>query len=104
MPFAAYGEGVSQVNTVHLACTNPAFTTTDGGSSNVLINGIKACRLDDLSLTHAVPGPSVCNAHATKLTKASTTVFVNGKGMGRVEDTYECTASITTGSPNVRVN
>lgn len=104
MPFAAYGDGKSIVNTIHNACVLPVTTTTLVGSSNVLVNGIKACKTGDLNLIHNVPVPGGCGTHSTALTAASPSVFVNGEGMGRIGDTYSCSAMIITGSTNIRVN
>jgi len=45
----------------------------------------------------------VCSLHALPIDGASKTVFVNGKGIARVGDTYACPGAASEGSSNVFV-
>lgn len=106
-------DGTEQVDTVHGAeggdkcAKRPIITATDEGSSDVFCNSIGVVRIDDKVKEHKIGGGPVdgesksCKPHSPVLTKGSTTVFVNSKGMGRKEDTYKCGAKIITGSENV---
>lgn len=85
--------------------TTPLTSASDAGSSNVLVNGIGVVRKDDAMVAHpdgipCVPAPV---NHTPTLTTASSTVFVNGKAIGRVGDNYILGVShiITTGASNV---
>jgi len=70
------------------------------GSPNVYVNGIKWSRQGDNNTTHLLPG-SPCPAHASPIASGSSTVFVNGKGAGRVGDGITACTSVAAGSPNV---
>lgn len=70
------------------------------GSSNVLVNGIPVSRQGDLNSTHLLPG-NPCPPHAAPITIGSTTVRVNGRGIGRVGDSITSCTSVAQGSPNV---
>jgi uncharacterized Zn-binding protein involved in type VI secretion len=83
----------------------PLTSASVAGSSNVLVNGIGVVRKGDVMVAHpdgnpCVPAPVL---HTPTLTTASSTVFVNGKAIGRVGDDYVMGVShiITTGSSNV---
>lgn len=68
------------------------------GSDNVFVNGIAAHREGDGWATHCNPTP-IC--HASVLASGSSTVFVNGKQIGRVGDPVACGSTVASGSPNV---
>ena len=68
------------------------------GSPNVYCNNIPISRQGDVNTSHLLPAP-ICPSHAVAITTGSTTVFVNGKGCGRVGDAT-CT-SVAEGSDNV---
>ena len=72
------------------------------GSPNVFVNGIAVSRQGDLNTVHLLP-PNVppCPAHAAPIATGSTTVFVNGRGKGRVGDAISGCTSVAAGSPNV---
>ena len=55
------------------------------GSGNVFANGIPISRQGDKNTTHLKPG-SPCPPHSAAIASGSSTVFVNGKGCGRVGD------------------
>jgi len=70
------------------------------GSPNVAVNNIPVSRQGDVNTVHLLPG-SPCPAHSAAITTGSTTVFVNGKGIGRVGDAITGCTSVAIGSPNV---
>ena len=70
------------------------------GSPNVFCNGIAVSRQGDNNTTHLLPGVP-CPAHAAPIASGSGTVFVNGKGCGRVGDSISACTSVAAGSSNV---
>ena len=70
------------------------------GSGNVFINGIPVSRQGDVNTGHLLPG-SPCPSHAAPIASGSSTVKVNGKGIGRVGDAISGCTSVAAGSPNV---
>lgn len=70
------------------------------GSGNVFVNSIPWSRQGDVNTVHLLPG-SPCPAHAAPIATGSSTVFVNGKGAGRVGDSISGCTSVAAGSPNV---
>jgi uncharacterized Zn-binding protein involved in type VI secretion len=78
-------------------CASPTTQATDAGSNDVIVNGIGAVRQGDSMKTH--PGPG-CGPHAPTLSSFSSTVIVNGKGVGRLNDAYNG-HTITSASSDV---
>jgi uncharacterized Zn-binding protein involved in type VI secretion len=72
------------------------------GSGNVFVNGIPVSRQGDVNTIHLLPGVP-CPSHSAPITTGSTTVFVNGKGCGRVGDSISGCTSVAAGSGNVFV-
>lgn len=70
------------------------------GSPNVFCNGIPISRQDDLNTGHLLPG-SPCPSHQAPIAVGSTSVFINGKGCGRVGDAISGCTSVAQGSSNV---
>lgn len=70
------------------------------GSPDVFVNGIAVSRQGDNNDVHLLPGIP-CPAHAAPITVGSTTVFINGKGCGRIGDAITACTSVAEGSPNV---
>lgn len=70
------------------------------GSPDVFVNGIAWSRQGDLNTTHLLPG-SPCPPHTAPITTGSSTVFINGKGAGRVGDAITACTAVAAGSPNV---
>ena len=68
------------------------------GSPDVFCNGIPISRQGDNNTGHLLPGVP-CPSHSASISVGSTTVFVNGKGCGRIGDAT-CT-SVAGGSSNV---
>lgn len=79
-------------------CASPLITATGVGNSTVFINGIMVVKIDDPVAVHPFLG---CGPDTSVLTTSSTTVFANGKGVGRIGDQYTSDNTITSGSPNV---
>lgn len=72
------------------------------GSPNVLINGIPAARVGDVSTPHVGPGCKV--THVSSVVTGSPNVLVNGRPLAHVGSTMLACTVVMTGSPNVRVN
>jgi len=70
------------------------------GSPDVFVNGIPWSRQGDNNTAHLRPGVP-CPTHAAPIAVGSTTVFVNGKGAGRIGDAISGCTSVAQGSPNV---
>ena len=80
--------------------THCSGMTRAQGSSNVFANSIGVSRQGDVNTTHLLPG-APCPAHTAGITSGSGTVFVNGKGCGRVGDGISACTSVAAGSSNV---
>jgi uncharacterized Zn-binding protein involved in type VI secretion len=108
MPGIARKGGTDSVNTVHgatggIRCNaSPTTVATSDGSSNVFVNGIGVVREGDVVQSHN--NGSACSTHAPGLVSFSANVKVNGKGVGRLNDTYGCGAKITSASSTVFAN
>ena len=70
------------------------------GSPNVRVNSIPVSRQGDNNTSHLLPA-AVCPPHTAPIATGSTTVFINGKGCGRVGDAISGCTSVAEGSPNV---
>lgn len=114
MPGIARKSGTDTVNTVHVSVGDaaggdgsicdaaPQTIVTSQGSNNVFVNNIGAVRKTDLEQAHTIP--PVCATHATGLATHSPNVFVNNLEVGRLGDSYNCGATITSSSTNVFAN
>ena len=71
------------------------------GSLNVRCNGKGISRRGDLNAVHLKPCVPICCGHAAPIAIGSLTVFVNGKGCGRVADKITSCTEVFQGSPNV---
>ena len=70
------------------------------GSPNVRANSIAILRQGDNNTGHLLPGVP-CPSHAAPIASGSSTVRVNGKGIGRVGDGISGCTSVAAGSSNV---
>jgi len=86
---------IGDADLVH--CSVP---TRAQGSPDVFVNGIPVSRQGDNNDVHLLPGVP-CPAHAAPITVGSTTVFINGKGCGRIGDAITSCTAVAQGSPNV---
>ena len=80
--------------------THCSGMTRAEGSGDVFVNSIPWSRQGDNNTTHLLPGVP-CPAHAAPIAVGSSTVFVNGKGAGRVGDAISGCTSVAAGSSNV---
>ena len=97
MPAVSRKSGTDSISTGH-DCD--ATTVTDQGSSDVIVNSIGAVRAGDLCQVHLIKVGNSCVPHTVPLTSFSGSVFVNGKGVGRLGDEYSG-HTVTSGSGNV---
>jgi uncharacterized Zn-binding protein involved in type VI secretion len=72
----------------------------DQRSGDVIVNGTGVSRQGDNNTGHLKP-PAPCPPHAAPIAVGSTTVFANGKGVGRIGDAISGCTSVATGSSNV---
>ena len=101
MRAAARGNGSDQVYSrtgTGRECASPLRTSTGECSATVFVNGIGAVRASDKVAPHPFGG---CGPDTSGLSTFSSTVFVEGRGMGRIGDEYTSDNTITTGSSTV---
>lgn len=91
---------VCRGNSVDSDVTHCSTPLRDQLSSDVRVNGTGISRQGDNNTSHLLPGVP-CPSHAAPITTGSTTVFVNGKGCGRIGDAVTACTSVATGSSNV---
>lgn len=70
------------------------------GSPDVFVNNIPWSRMGDNNTPHLLPGDP-CPVHAAPIATGSRTVFVNGRGGGRVGDSIAGCTAVAQGSDNV---
>jgi uncharacterized Zn-binding protein involved in type VI secretion len=97
---AASTDSVTSLTGAGTGCNSPLTTTTGiDGSPNVFVNTKAVVRETDIVGDHVKSG---CILKDTSmLTTFSSTVFVNGLGIGRLGDKYTDDNIITSGSSNV---
>jgi len=98
---AATGDFTLQANIPHPTCD--VITFTDKCSTNVKIGGIGVVRQGDLVAPHTIKIGKTCITHSTPLVSFSSSVRINGKGVGRKNDLYGCGCKILTGRSSVKV-
>ncbi len=69
-------------------------------SPDVYANGIPVSRQGDVNTGHLLPGVP-CPSHQAPITTGSSTVFINGRGCGRIGDAISGCTSVAEGSPDV---
>lgn len=69
------------------------------GSSDTFCNGLSISRQGDINTGHLLPG-SPCPGHVAPIAAGSSTVFVNGRGCGRVGDSVAGCTAVASGSSN----
>ena len=80
--------------------THCSGMTRAAGSPDVFCNDIAVSRQGDNNTGHLLPGVP-CPSHAAPIEVGSTTVFINGKGCGRIGDAVAGCTSVAAGSSNV---
>lgn len=98
MPASAR-EGDS-VATGHICDTITVLDTPS--QSTVFVNNILACRLGDLTVSHAAPPSPPCAPHVAPIIGSSSTVYISGVLAARLGDACD-EGSIISGSPNVYI-
>ena len=93
MPAICRGNSVD-ADVVH--CSQPL---RDQLSPDVTVNGTGISRQGDNNTVHLLPG-APGPPHVAPITTGSTTVFINGKGCGRIGDGITACTSVATGSEN----
>ena len=94
MPAVCRGDSVD-ADVAHCSGMN-----RDQRSGDVKVNGTDISRQGDNNTSHLLPG-TPCPSHAAPITTGSSTVFINGKGCGRIGDAITGCTSVATGSSNV---
>lgn len=79
-------------------CMSPVTTVTGAPSCQVFVNGHPIVRIDDQVASHPYAG---CSPDMSTLTTSSSTVFIGGKGLGRIGDQYTSDNTIISGSSTV---
>ena len=69
-------------------------------SDNVMVNGRGWSRQGDVNTFHQYD-PDCIKSHAQPIATGSSTVFINGKGAGRVGDDIAGCTNVAEGSDNV---
>ena len=80
--------------------THCSGMTRAEGSPDVNVNGIPWSRQGDKNTVHKLPG-NPCPSHGVPITTGSGTVFVNGKGAGRIGDAITACTAVSGGSGDV---
>jgi len=75
--------------------------TRQGKSDDVFVNGLGVSRQGDNNTSHLLPEIIPCPSHSAAITIGSTSVFINGKGCGRVGDAIAGCTAVAVGSPDV---
>lgn len=69
------------------------------GSPDTFVNGIPISRQGDVNTGHLLPGDP-CPAHVAPIATGSSTVFINGRGCGRIGDAVAGCTHVAQGSPD----
>ena len=91
MPAICRGDSVDQ-DVIHCEVPNRLER-----SPNVFVNGTGISREDDKNDLHEAL-TLLCDEHQAPIQTGSTTVFINGKGCGRIGDNVTGCTSVATGS------
>lgn len=70
------------------------------GAKTVYVNGIPWSLMGHLNTPHLLPG-SPCPTHTAPIATGSLTVFVEGRGAGRIGDYIAGCTAVAQGSDNV---
>ena len=103
MPAIARANGVDGVLSrtgLGRGCGSPMMTSTGSGTSTVFVGGFQIVLQGDLVGSHPFLG---CGPDLSPLTTFSSTVFIGGKGVGRIGDEYTSDNIITSGFSTIFV-
>ena len=92
---------VCRGNSVDADISHCSTPRRDQMSSNVIVNGTGISREDDHNTSHLIPSDVPCPSHTAPIATGSTSVFINSKGCGRVNDAITGCTRVATGSSNV---
>jgi uncharacterized Zn-binding protein involved in type VI secretion len=96
---ARQGDSVLSRDGTGFRCRFPMQTSVgEVNDKQVFANGILIVVKDNKVAPHPKGG---CSLDDSKLTKVSEKVFIGGKGIGRIGDSYDGKNTITKGSSNV---
>ena len=70
-------------------------------SEDVIVNGRGWSRQGDRNVPHLKPSGDTCVVHQAPIATGSQTVFINGKGAGRVGDSITGCTQVAEGSSDV---
>lgn len=87
-------------NSVDADVTHCSTPLRSALSPDVIVNGTGISRQGDNNTPHLIPTAVPCPTHAAPIATGSTTVFINGKGCGRIGDAISGCTSVATGSAN----
>jgi|TARA_R110000765_G_scaffold361147_1_gene451350 uncharacterized Zn-binding protein involved in type VI secretion len=87
-------------NSVDADVTHCSTPLRSALSPDVIVNGTGISRQGDNNTPHLIPIAVPCPTHAAPIATGSTTVFINGKGCGRIGDAISGCTSVATGSAN----
>ena len=87
-------------NSVDADVTHCSTPLRSALSPDVIVNGTGISRQGDNNTSHLIPTAVPCPTHAAPIATGSTTVFINGKGCGRIGDAISGCTSVATGSAN----
>lgn len=84
------------------ACTGSTTIDTSNTDGTVKANGINIIVVGAPTVSHPFPPLPPCAPHVANLNEGSSSVFINGIAVGRIEDSAD-SGSMTSGSSNVFV-
>lgn len=71
------------------------------GSSNVMVNGLPACKVGDSVTVHCEPCNPNVPCHISAQASGASTVLINGMPAARIGDSIACGSTNAEGSGNV---
>ena len=89
------------LSTGHI-CSSTTTIDSSATDGTVKANGINIIVVGAPTVAHPFPPAPPCAPHVANLNEGSGSVFINGIGVGRVDDSADAGA-MTSGSPNVFV-
>ena len=82
------------------ACAGSTTIADSNTDDTVRANGIPVIVVGAPTVSHPFPPVPICAPHVANLNAGSSSVFINGKAVGRVGDSADA-GSMTSGSPDV---
>ena len=88
------------LSTGHTCATTTTIASSNQITTNVFANNILIDVVGAPTVSHPFPPVPLCLPHTAELNTGSNKVFINGRKVGRVDDSADA-GVMTTGSPNV---